>query len=63
MYVFSPTHPDSLEYKPGADGYAAWTSAGNPAWELFPEALRADGRVNISARQFPSEPMVRGDED
>lgn len=57
-YIFR-THPDSLEYKPGSDGYAAWTSAGNPAWELYPEALRPDGRVNISARQFPAEPMVR----
>ncbi|WFC97770.1 hypothetical protein MYAM1_000489 [Malassezia yamatoensis] len=47
----------SVELKPGSDGYAAWTSAGKPAWELYPEALRADERVKISARQFPAEPM------
>ncbi|WFD30275.1 hypothetical protein MSPP1_001292 [Malassezia sp. CBS 17886] len=47
----------SFEYAPGEHGYAAWTSAGKPTWEVYDEALAADPRARISNRLFPAEPM------
>ena len=48
-----------MEYAPGPDGYVAWVSDGKPSWELYKDAIRADPRSAIGARQFPAEPMVR----
>lgn len=47
----------SLEYAPGENGWASWTSNGKRTWELYPGALSPDPRTRIGRRIFPSEPM------
>ncbi|KAL4400908.1 O-glycosyl hydrolase [Malassezia pachydermatis] len=47
----------SLEYRGGEDGYVAWRSGSEKAWEIYPEALRPDSLSKVSHRQFPKEPM------
>lgn len=47
----------SMEYQGGPNGYVAWTSAGKPAWELYPEAIIPDSISHVGQRQYPMEPM------
>lgn len=47
-----------FEYRPGYDGYIAWTNDNKPAWKIYGAGLAADPRVEIGARPVPMEPMV-----
>ncbi|KAB5589699.1 Beta-glucan synthesis-associated protein SKN1 [Ceratobasidium theobromae] len=46
-----------FEYRPGYDGYIAWTNDNKPAWKIYGAGLAADPRVEIGARPVPMEPM------
>ncbi|KAG9083270.1 hypothetical protein FRC07_013960, partial [Ceratobasidium sp. 392] len=46
-----------FEYKPGYDGYIAWTNDNKPAWTIYGSAMKADPNVEIGPRPIPMEPM------